>query len=60
MRQRSIGGRALRPHPANIVLVLGDIRQMREITEGPHDPDRVESHDQLMLKYEHLMAKAAS
>jgi ferredoxin len=26
----------------------------------PNDPDRVETHDQLMLKYEHLMAKAAS
>lgn len=26
----------------------------------PNDPDRVETRDQLMLKYEHLMAKAAS
>jgi ferredoxin len=26
----------------------------------PNDPDRVETQQQLMLKYEHLMAKAAS
>jgi len=26
----------------------------------PHDPDRVETEDQLRLKYEHLMARAAS
>jgi hypothetical protein len=25
----------------------------------PNDPDHVESREQLMLKYEHLMAKAA-
>lgn len=26
----------------------------------PNDPDRVETHGQLMLKYEHLMAKAGA
>jgi ferredoxin len=26
----------------------------------PNDPDHVETREQLMLKYEHLMAKAAS
>ncbi len=34
--RQSAGGRA-RPHLADIVLIFGDVGEMREITEGPHD-----------------------
>ena len=39
-RPRFLAGFGVLAHPADVVLVLGDIGQMREIAEGAHDAHR--------------------
>src|SRR5579871_1773212 len=66
LRQRSrpwhIAGPGTLAHPADVVLVLGDIGQMREVAEGAHDAhglaDRHAVEDQLEFAPRRLVVAA--
>ena len=60
--RRRAAGRRARPHLPDVVLILGDVGQMREIAEGAHDAqglaDRHAVEDQLELAPRRLVVVA--